>query len=587
MEDQIQAMVLEEQLEASEETVVLAGTNSSYRLKKKSKFTEFVKKSAGDPDLDLGGDVYYLKEKIKMKPGEWDPKCDAEYATLQTLFGDKAALFKKRGAENMRAHYSDVNQGAIGNCWLMAAMQSVCRYGMAESMFVNLGDGPEPKAYVDVKLHKQDGDFGGFDSIFIQTVTTKIPANGGKPVYVSSDDEGEYWPCMAEKAVASAMGSYQDTSGGLPAIGLAQLIGGTPGFVQGVTSDATILINAWRALLRRGIAICVAWKEVPGGPAGTNGEPSSGSGLVSMHAYTVLALVSHDGHDLAYFRNPWGRNVNGCNRASSTNGAGEWTGKWSDCDAESWDANPQLAEMCGHKGVAADGNFWMCMTDVVKYLDGNYSIFIPKDPELLNLDLTTIPGEASPPPQGGSDACQDIPGWADSTGSTCDEYTSLGWCTLTGELGPNWKPDWGTFSRYTHEGKSAADACCGCGGGRGGSKPGPNSSEADTATTRTPGGNTDSNLPLYQKMEMRTNGCPSGYVEVTTEDECKKGSKTTRPKPIYGGTESECIYPKGCYIYTPACPSQAQNPRAFLNTPPDSCPQGRSQMLSAPLCKRR
>jgi NhaP-type Na+/H+ or K+/H+ antiporter len=64
--------------------------------------------------------------------------------------------------------------------------------------------------------------------------------------------------------------------------------------------------------------------------------------------------------------------------------------------------------------------------------------------------------------------CADASGWVDSLGNTCGTYTSHGWCTVTGGHGDGWKADvWGQFDRWkSPDGRSAKEACCGCGGGR-------------------------------------------------------------------------------------------------------------------------
>merc|ERR1719498_521433 len=68
---------------------------------------------------------------------------------------------------------------------------------------------------------------------------------------------------------------------------------------------------------------------------------------------------------------------------------------------------------------------------------------------------------------GGVKVCNDMPNWASSTGSTCDDFVGRGWCTENGTYGPAWEPIWGTFETWKNRlsGLSAVAACCGCGGG--------------------------------------------------------------------------------------------------------------------------
>ncbi len=60
-----------------------------------------------------------------------------------------------------------------------------------------------------IQLQSPDSsEFGRFRNGFLQTVTTKIPvvdANSEVPMFARSDEWGEYWPCMIEKAVAASL----------------------------------------------------------------------------------------------------------------------------------------------------------------------------------------------------------------------------------------------------------------------------------------------------------------------------------------------------------------------------------------------
>ncbi|CAE7259997.1 unnamed protein product, partial [Symbiodinium sp. CCMP2456] len=56
------------------------------------------------------------------------------------------------------------------------------------------------------------------------------------------------------------------------------------------------------------------------------------------------------------------------------------------------------------------------------------------------------------------------PGWVDSAGYTCTDYVRNSWCTPTGHYGSGWDTAlWKSFGHYANQGKSALEACCGCG----------------------------------------------------------------------------------------------------------------------------
>jgi len=68
-------------------------------------------------------------------------------------------------------------------------------------------------------------------------------------------------------------------------------------------------------------------------------------------------------------------------------------------------------------------------------------------------------------------ACVDIPRWTDKARkNSCADYVAQSWCTPEGGYGPGWDAKWGSFADWGGDGVSAAEACCGCGGGHSGAE---------------------------------------------------------------------------------------------------------------------
>lgn len=63
--------------------------------------------------------------------------------------------------------------------------------------------------------------------------------------------------------------------------------------------------------------------------------------------------------------------------------------------------------------------------------------------------------------------CTDARDWTDSHGVSCYVYEIEKYCDGSGGHGTGWSADWGTFDDYAggQPPRTAADACCGCGGG--------------------------------------------------------------------------------------------------------------------------
>ena len=226
--------------------------------------------------------VYTVSSKFDVRARGPSPSVPGlDYKRPEEIW-EHPHLFSKGTAEESAAHFSDVNQGALGNCWLLAAMQAVARYGVASKLICSPLDASEPRTNVCVKLHHQDGVLGGFSTPFNQTVSTTIPCRRRydgryEPQYCTSDDIGEYWPHMVEKAVAAAFSneSYQGLVGGLTIVGLGVLLGGNAFILEPKHLSADTLFKSWRKLMSQGCTVSAAWKAVAGGPQGTNGEPSA------------------------------------------------------------------------------------------------------------------------------------------------------------------------------------------------------------------------------------------------------------------------------------------------------------------------
>lgn len=78
------------------------------------------------------------------------------------------------------------------------------------------------------------------------------------------------------------------------------------------------------------------------------------------------------------------------------------------------------------------------------------------------------PAPPTPPPPSPPSTCTDHPSnWRSSEGDSCCTYVFSDYCSADGTEGPGWDhASWGPISDYADsQGRSALDACCGCGGG--------------------------------------------------------------------------------------------------------------------------
>ena len=85
-----------------------------------------------------------------------------------------------------------------------------------------------------------------------------------------------------------------------------------------------------------------------GSHSGSDSDTSA-AGIVQGHAYSVLRVVEVDGFQLLKMRNPWGE-------------GGEWNGKFSDRDRESW--TQRLKAKLDYRDED-DGEFWIQWSDFI------------------------------------------------------------------------------------------------------------------------------------------------------------------------------------------------------------------------------
>lgn len=200
---------------------------------------------------------------------------------------------------------TDPDQGAVGDCYFMAALASVA---LTHPTKIHRCSGAGPHV---IKFHSPT--LGGWKNY---TVTEKIPVRSSSHtiLYGKSTDVGEMWPAVYEKAYAqyragttSDKPNYEKLSGGSGTKALHHLTGwGT---------------DNWRCSSRTGAELyakvrefCVGGKTIWPMVADTYGvdeaTPSgasySAAGIVANHVYSVFGWMYKDGVRYIVLRNPWG-----------------------------------------------------------------------------------------------------------------------------------------------------------------------------------------------------------------------------------------------------------------------------------------
>eukprot|EP01064_Diplonema_japonicum_P010265 TRINITY_DN17579_c0_g1_i1.p1 TRINITY_DN17579_c0_g1~~TRINITY_DN17579_c0_g1_i1.p1 ORF type:complete len:643 (+),score=127.56 TRINITY_DN17579_c0_g1_i1:65-1930(+) len=249
----------------------------------------------------------------------------------------------------------DVQQGGLGDCWLLSAVSALSKHTDLTSIF-------HPPCF---------NPYGVYSVRFIidnkeryVVVDDYVPADQYERPSFSHSENGEIWVMILEKAYAKLHGNYQVLDGGVAAKDgersataeslFNDLSGGyskyTP-WKEGETADEQFT-SICDVLSREGCCTISCGES--------NEDEKTQLGLVTWHEYSIIDFHHDESDRFVRIRNPWG----------ST----EWKGRYSD-NHSSWESRPDLKEKLvtsRDDKCKDDGAFWMEWSDCEKYFESVY-----------------------------------------------------------------------------------------------------------------------------------------------------------------------------------------------------------------------
>jgi len=196
--------------------------------------------------------------------------------------------------------YLDVQQGADGDCWLLASLAEVAARVPSDivKMFTYNGTTVENGVTVGIYTVRFFNTAGAAEHV---TVDTELPAGGN---YYDHPVNGVLWVALAEKAYAEANGYGYVTTGDPGSDSYAAINEGQPAWaLQAITGKAASTLNINPS------NIASAWNAGQLIVLGTGSSPMS-SYIVPGHAYAVVGYNASATYPFEVF-NPWGTTANG------------------------------------------------------------------------------------------------------------------------------------------------------------------------------------------------------------------------------------------------------------------------------------
>ncbi|XP_015833872.1 calpain-A isoform X3 [Tribolium castaneum] len=246
----------------------------------------------------------------------------------------------------------DVQQGELGDCWLLAAVANLTLYRRLFFQIVPDDQGFDEN-YAGI-FHFRFWQYGRWIDVVIDD---RLPTYRGELVFLHSTEANEFWSALLEKAYAKLHGSYEALKGGSTCEAMEDFTGGVTEMYELDAAPPNLFKIISKAYERWSLMGC----SIEPDPDVL--EAQTPEGLIRGHAYSItkvqyvnITTPNVSGKiPLLRLRNPWGNES-------------EWNGAWSDHSPEWHYISDSDKEELG-LNFDADGEFWMSFKDFQQHFN--------------------------------------------------------------------------------------------------------------------------------------------------------------------------------------------------------------------------
>ncbi len=205
--------------------------------------------------------------------------------------------------------FSDPIQGAVGNCYFIAALTAVAWADPYRIIHRNRATGTSESARVNaIQFYSKGGGKNAPSKLVEVSDLTVVRSSNSNPIYCRSRDSNEIYPALYEKAFAkwilktnSDKPDVTKTAFGDPVKATAQINNKKAVYYNtgSRTGDQLYSIVRENSMSYKTIHPMTAWTY-------GSSKDYTGTNVVGNHAYTILGWAYKNNKKYIVLRNPWG-----------------------------------------------------------------------------------------------------------------------------------------------------------------------------------------------------------------------------------------------------------------------------------------